>query len=281
MSPEVIEGNYDNKCDVWSCGIILYIMLCGHPPFNGKTESEIFGKISRGVFNFSGKHWNGVSKEAKNLIQKMLSKDVNKRPSAKEAWNDIWIQSRTKGEIEDHPIDIKTLNKLAEFSTNSRLQQATLGYIASNLITSQEISELKNAFVVLDMNGDGHLSLTEISMGYANISLSSSVDFQRILERCDIDQNGMIDYNEFITATLDWNKKLTNDLLESVFKAYDKDKSGTISLDEIKEFLGEDKTNLHPCWDNILRAADSNGDGVIDLDEFKRIIISQFQEDDS
>ena len=70
-------------------------------------------------------------------------------------------------------------------------------------------------------------------------------------------------------------------MLESVFKAYDKDKSGTISLDEIKEFLGEDKTNLHPCWDNILRAADSNGYGVIDLDEFKRIIISQFQEDDS
>ena len=63
-------------------------MLCGHPPFNGKTETEIFSKFTRGVFNFSGKEWSGISKEAKNLIQKMLTKDVAKRLTAEEAWSD-------------------------------------------------------------------------------------------------------------------------------------------------------------------------------------------------
>ena len=88
MAPEAILGNYNCKCDVWSCGIILYIMLCGHPPFNGRTEAEIFTKISRGVFNYSGKDWAGVSKEGKIFIQKLLSKDINKRFTAEEAWND-------------------------------------------------------------------------------------------------------------------------------------------------------------------------------------------------
>ncbi|OMJ68268.1 hypothetical protein SteCoe_34334 [Stentor coeruleus] len=277
VAPEMIEGNINYKCDVWSCGVILYIMLCGNPPFNGNTEEVIFSKITRGVFNFSSKLWTDISKEAKDLIQKMLCKDVEKRLSAVEAWNHPWVQTRAKKLIEDNPINLKALKKLACFRATSRLQQATLQYIASNLTASQQIEELRKAFVSLDKNGDGHLSANELRLGYETISLSSSIKIDEILKNCDSDLNGLIDYNEFITATINWQKDLSHELLENAFKAYDKDKNGTISVNEIKMFLGGDGTELDSVWAKILSDADINGDGVIDLEEFKIIMLSHIE----
>jgi calcium-dependent protein kinase len=271
----VIEGSYDSKCDVWSAGVILYIMLSGKVPFAGQTESEIFKKISRGVFSFSGSQWSNISKEAKEFITRLLSKNIEKRPSAEEAWNDDWIQQRSKGMIEDNLVDEKALKKLAVFRSTSRLQQATLQYIASNLTASQQIEELRKAFVKIDKNGDGHLSPLELKLGYQNITLSSAIGLADILKNCDSDLNGMIDYNEFITATINWQKQLSQQILESAFKAYDRDKNGTISVNEIKMFLGADDGELDQVWMKILSDADTNGDGVIDLEEFKNIMLSE------
>jgi calcium-dependent protein kinase len=201
----------------------------------------------------------------------MLTKDYKKRPSAKEAWEDPWIQSRYKSDIEDSPISISTLDALSSFRTIYKLQQATLSYIAANLTTNAEISELKNAFIVLDSNGDGHLSMAEIKMGYANIKLSNSIDVKEILSRCDIDMNGMVDYSEFITATIDWSQNLTQNILETAFKAYDVDRSGTISITEVREFLGG-YSELEREWAKIIKEIDSNGDGEIDLQEFKQMM---------
>ena len=256
-------------------------MLCGRPPFSGKTEAEIFSKISRGVFNFSGKQWAAISKEAKDLIQKMLTKNLKKRVTAEEAWNDTWIQTRSKGLMTDNEIDSKAMKKLLKFRANSRKQQATLQYIASNLTTSQQIENLRKVFISLDINGDGHLSLLELKQGYEMLTISSSLKLEEIIKRCDSSLNGMIDYNEFITATINWQKHLSQKLLESAFKAYDKDKSGTISVSEIKEFLGGQGSDLDIVWKKILNDADANGDGVIDLEEFKNIMLKQIDSNTS
>jgi calcium-dependent protein kinase len=68
MAPEVLEQNYSNACDLWSCGVILYVMLCGYPPFDGDTEEEIFLAVHNGVFDFNDEVWDHVSDEAKDLI---------------------------------------------------------------------------------------------------------------------------------------------------------------------------------------------------------------------
>lgn len=250
-------------------------MLSGRVPFNGSTEPEIFSKISRGVFNFSGSQWSGISKEGKDFIQKLLTKDTNKRPSAEEAWNDDWVQSRSKNLVSDNVVDDKALNKLAHFRSKSRLQQATLQYIASNLMASQQIEDLRKAFIRIDKNGDGHLSPNELRCGYENIALSSQISLEEILKNCDSDLNGMIDYNEFITATINWHKQLSQKTLENAFRAYDRDKNGTISVEEIKLFLGGDESEMDAMWVKILKDADINGDGVIDLDEFKKIMLDE------
>ena len=211
------------------------------------------------------------------LIEQMLTKDVVKRPSAEEAWSSDWVQNRSKGLVADNEVDSKALKKLSMFRANSRLQQATLQYIASHLTASQQIEDLRKAFVSIDKNGDGHLSVNELASGFDSISLSSSVKIEEILKRCDTDLNGMIDYNEFITATINWHKHLTQGILESAFKAYDKDRSGTISVSEIKQFLGGEGHDQDKVWTKILNEADANGDGVIDLEEFKTLMLSKLE----
>ena len=85
IAPEVLKGEYDEKCDVWSCGVILYILLCGYPPFNGETDDQIFERIKTGKFSYPSPEWDNVSVHAKELIQKMLEFDSKVRISAQEA----------------------------------------------------------------------------------------------------------------------------------------------------------------------------------------------------
>jgi len=82
IAPEVLKQKYDNKCDIWSAGVILFIMLCGYPPFNGKTDDDIYKKIEIGSFEFKPNDWKKVSQEAKDLIKEMLKYDPKDRLTA-------------------------------------------------------------------------------------------------------------------------------------------------------------------------------------------------------
>ena len=125
---------------------------------------------------------------------------------------------------------------------------------------------------------DGHLSAAELQNGYATITMSSAIDVEQILRKCDMDLNGTIDYNEFITATIDWSRHLSDQLLETAFRAYDTDNSGSISFQEIKEFLGADQDKFPQVWKAILKNFDTNGDGFIDFSEFKNMMVANFKE---
>ncbi|CAG9329859.1 unnamed protein product [Blepharisma stoltei] len=269
IAPEVIEGRYDSKCDIWSSGVILYTMLCGNPPFNGTSDKEIMTKISRGVFTFSNQEWTYVSKEAKYLIKKMLTKNPETRPNAEELLKDPWIIERARNKIEDNIINGNTLSNLRSWKANYKLQQAVLAYIASQLITEEETEEIRKAFIAIDENGDGKLSAEELKQGFEKASIGKDINVEEILANCDTDYNGYIDYNEFLTATLDWHKALSDDRLQATFNAIDTDKSGTLSVSEIKNFLGGDQQIENTVWEKIIKDADTNGDGVIDFNEFK------------
>lgn len=105
MSPEMYGKRYDEKCDVWACGIILYILLCGYPPFLGKSDDQIKKKVCTGVFQFDGEDWSTISNEAKEIIRKMLVLDVSRRSSAFDALTDDWIRDKTRTiEVEENQL---------------------------------------------------------------------------------------------------------------------------------------------------------------------------------
>ena len=93
MSPELLKGKYDQACDVWSTGIVAYILLCGYPPFNGDTDPDIFEAIKQASFSFPSQAWGHVSPEAKDFIKCLLRKDPRKRFTAEEALKHPWIRN--------------------------------------------------------------------------------------------------------------------------------------------------------------------------------------------
>ena len=90
ITPEVLHGNYTEKCDLWSIGVMLYIMLCGSPPFNG-SDDQIIHKVKKGNWTFRGQAWATISEEAKDLVTKLMEKNINDRLSAVDALQHPWI----------------------------------------------------------------------------------------------------------------------------------------------------------------------------------------------
>jgi calcium-dependent protein kinase len=205
----------------------------------------------------------------------MLNKDLSQRLSAAEAFAHPWVQNSITKTIKTTQIPIKIIKNLEQFVSTTRLQQATLSFIATNMFSVQEIKELREAFIILDTNGDGHLTQSELQRGFSTLSLSASAELDDILASCDIDMNGMIDYSEFLTGALDWQKHLSEEILENAFRAYDTDHSGSISIREIKQFLGVKDGEPDDIWNEILQEADENGDGEISMDEFKTLMRSR------
>lgn len=116
IAPEVLTGNYTEKCDLWSIGVMLYIMLCGSPPFNGSDE-QIIEKVKRGVWEFRGQIWSSVSPEAKDLVKKLMMKDHEARLTAVDALAHPWIQSQVKTKFNEK-VASKALNSLSSFQVS-------------------------------------------------------------------------------------------------------------------------------------------------------------------
>lgn len=197
MAPEVLKGKYDQKCDIWSSGVICYILLCGYPPFNDRNDQVVIEKIKKGDYDFPKEEWSSVSSEAKDFVQKLLTLDPEKRLSATEALKHPWIMKRRKTENLDNPQSEKALSNLRTFRADRKIQQATWVYLVSYLSTREEKNELLKTFKVLDLNGDGQLSREELIAGYEKImgTKEAEREVDNIMSTVDTNKSGFIDYS--------------------------------------------------------------------------------------
>ena len=281
IAPEVLEGNYDEKCDVWSCGVILYIMLCGYPPFDAENEDEILLKVKEGKFEFPKEEWKNISKEAIDLINKMLTFEPNKRLSALECLSHNWFKkNKDNKNISNKKIAKNVISNMKKFKRDRKLEQATISFIVNQLISKEERKELIKQFQEWDTNGDGVLSRDEIIEGYRKTyGAVDENEIDNIMKSIDLDGNGVIDYNEFLSSAFNRDKIMSKDNLELTFKAFDSDGSGKISADELMHiFMKGDKSgNLNKeIFEQMVKDADENGDGEISFDEFKHIMTKFF-----
>lgn len=274
IAPEVLQNKYNEKCDMWSCGVILYIMLCGVPPFYGETDDEIYAAVKRGVVDYAEPEWDSISEEAKDLINKLLVKNISKRISAKDALMHKWI---SKMKLEDQ-LSPKILNEIVsnikKFSATQKLQQATLAFIVHNLTTKEDTQHLRSCFIQFDENGDGRLTKDEFIKGLSLVldKEEATKEVERIMEIIDFDCNGFIEYEEFLRASLDKKKILTTENVRAVFRIFDKDNSGRISPVELKQVMGQGVEIEENVWKEIISEIDLNGDGEICFYEFDRMM---------
>ena len=158
IAPEVLNKKYNEKCDIWSCGVITYIILSGMPPFNGSTDQDIMKKVKLGKFSFSDPCWSSMSDSCKDFITQLLTLDASKRPSAEEILKHPWLKEMVDSSV-DSSVATGALANLKNFRADQKLKQATYTFIAAQLLTKNEKEHLSKTFKALDKNGDGKLSL--------------------------------------------------------------------------------------------------------------------------
>eukprot|EP01017_Pseudomicrothorax_dubius_P031206 TRINITY_DN395_c0_g1_i1.p1 TRINITY_DN395_c0_g1~~TRINITY_DN395_c0_g1_i1.p1 ORF type:complete len:456 (-),score=148.35 TRINITY_DN395_c0_g1_i1:194-1561(-) len=240
IAPEVLTGNYDETCDIWSCGVILYILLCGYPPFYGDTDGQILDSVKKGSYNFEGEEWATVSEGAKDLIRKMLTK-ADKRPRAEEVLKHPWVTF--VDERERATLPQLNFEHLKKFQSHSQLKKATLTFIASQL-GEPEISHLRKLFERLDFNGDGVLTFDELKTGISKLNEKTEREIQAVLDGIDTDKNHYINYTEFLAAAIESTIYLKEDKLKQAFSIFDRDNDGKISVRDLQEVLSSKNVSL-------------------------------------
>ncbi|GLT96310.1 hypothetical protein SLE2022_139430 [Rubroshorea leprosula] len=265
VAPEVLRKHYGPECDVWSAGVIIYILLCGVPPFWDETEQGIFEQVLKGELDFVSEPWPSISDDAKDLVRRMLVRDPKKRLTAHEVLCHPWVQ--VDGLAPDRPLDSAVLSRLKQFSAMNRLKRIAIRVIAETL-SEEEIAGLKQMFKMIDVDNSGHITLEELKNGMERVGANlKDSEIIHLMEAADVDNSGTIDYSEFIAAMLHLNKIQKEDHLYAAFSYFDKDGSGYITQDELQQacqhFSLED---IH--LEEIIREVDQDNDGRIDYSEF-------------
>ena len=269
MAPEVIKGQYNEKCDIWACGIILYIMLCGKPPFFSENEEKLKKKICSMEFNFDYPEFEKISDDAKNLIKKILVKAEN-RPSASEVLNDIWIKENAP-HASGESVSVNW-GQIKDYTKLNLVQKSIINFTAFHL-TANETKQFVEMFKSLDENSDGVLTKEEIQKGVDACKLGNKItkeNIDNIFDSMDVDKNGLINYTEFISALIDYEKYVQKEQLMECFKGYDADASGKISFKEFCEMIKPQSEEERKELEDLYKQFDADGDGEIDLSEFMR-----------
>ncbi|XP_049379209.1 calcium-dependent protein kinase 1-like [Solanum stenotomum] len=265
VAPEVLRKRYGPEADVWSAGVIIYILLSGVPPFWAENEQGIFEQVLHGDLDFTSDPWPSISEDAKDLMRRMLIRDPRKRLTAHEVLCHPWVQ--VDGVAPDKPLDSAVLSRMKQFSAMNKLKKMALRVIAESL-SEEEIAGLKEMFRMIDTDNSGQITFEELKDGLkrfgSNLKESEIYD---LMQAADVDNSGTIDYGEFIAATLHLNKIERDDHLFAAFSYFDKDGSGYITADELQhacEEFGIGDVRM----EEMIREADQDNDGRIDYNEF-------------
>lgn len=269
MAPEVFMKNYNEKVDMWSSGVLLYVLLSGNSPFGGSTEELVKLNISRGKYDLESSVWKEVSDPAKDLIRKMLTLDPEARISAKAALEHPWIH---KSNI-DQGILYNTLMRVKDFSSKNKFQEVIYSYILSHIIPHEHIKTLKLIFQHLDYNSDGKLSKSEILYTLNGImELDTAAEtVEVIFNNGDSDKNGYLEYTEFLRAAIDKGNLLSDDNILKTFQAIDSSGDGIVTYSEFEASFG---VEISPSiLEELLQMVDPEKTGRIGFEQFRDFLV--------
>ncbi|KAK3269875.1 Calcium-dependent protein kinase 25 [Cymbomonas tetramitiformis] len=265
VAPEVLKQNYGREVDLWSAGVLLYIMLSGYGPFGGTDENQLFASVLAGTFDLSSEPWPDISDSAKDLLSRLLVVNPKERLTAVQALEHPWVANAASNS--DHPLDDSVIMRLKKFGAMNEFMKAGRAVISKKLVPF-ELEGLKQLFAIFDVSKNGRITLAQLQLGLKKLGFDLLHDqVEDILNGIDVSNDHTIDYNEFVSAMLPASLVHSHDKVWEAFRAFDEDSDGFITFEEIENVLakqGVSKVDI----EKIVKEVDENGDGVINFDEF-------------
>jgi calcium-dependent protein kinase len=268
VAPEVLRGEYDQKCDVWSIGAICYIMLCGIPPFMGNNNNEIFQMILNGELKFDENKWKNISVEAVDFINQCLNKNPEKRFSAPMALKHNWFKDVKEEVHSSIKLCKDILNNLKNYSVKWKLKKLVMKLFLVNFLTTNEMKKLRQSFQAIDFNNEGVITNKQFEIATQNAGVKLTEEEIKLIFK-NSDENGKINYSEFLIGSLNEKSFLDKDKLSLAFKYFDVDENNYIDCNDLKNVLlrsGKEIMNTEEL-ENIIQEVSQNK-GKINFTEF-------------
>ena len=278
IAPEVLKQNYNEKCDTWSVGVILYMFLTGRAPFDGKTQDEIINSIRKKNYDENNPKLLQRSPEVRDLISNLLNKKLESRFSAKEALNHEWFKKfngrKLFGNFSQEEIE-PFINNLFNYSFNSKIQQFVIAFLVHNLPTTEKFTNILKLYRYFNELGDCKLTKEELIKGLSMFRKKEEVvqKVDTLFSLLDGDNNGFIEYEEFLRACVDKKEILTENNLKYAFKFLDHNESGKLNVQKIiYAFMNQKNKMFEIAISKDISDVDGDGDGEINFSEFKKLM---------
>lgn len=190
---------------------------------------------------------------------------AEERFTASQVLEHKWLRFYTDKPNSEEIILNLNMSNLVNYANSEKFKKAVRSFIATRT-KEDEIQHLKEIFSALDLNNDGYLTLEELKIGCSKIS-QLEIDIEELFKLIDTDKSGVINYTEFLAATIEQQIYLKEDKLLQAFRVFDQDKSGKISAKEVAKIIKTEDDELEKLEEEI-KKFDLNGDGEIDYYEF-------------
>ena len=271
IAPETIRGEYDEKCDVWSIGVILYYILSGKFPFTGNSKNmEIFEKIQKVEPLYNKNIFNGISPNAIDFIKKCLIKNPNERFNAKECLSHPWLEPIFKHIHSEVFLKDNLILNFSSYHKCPQLKKLILKYLISTM-GHTELGPYKSAFYAFDFKNQGIVTKKDIKkiFNLYNVDISDA-QIKNIMSICDDPSKSFLTYSEFICCCINIGEFLTPEKLINTFLFFDMDNNLLIDSNDLKNTLlrcGRDVIN-HKEIEKILLEATKESDNKININQF-------------
>ena len=282
VAPEVLKGNYNEKCDVWSIGAMTYLLLCGQYPFNGNSDKEIFDNILNSKVNFNSPRWNKISDNAKSFVKLCLKKNPDKRPSAIKALDHPWFINVLNETHRVQNLRADILLNIKNFKIKEKFKQMIMKYLL-NSMDEEELKIYKSAFFAIDFFHNGCVEQPELKKAFElkHIPITNE-EINHLYTILDQNLKGAIDYTEFLMAGVNQKNLFTTEKLTKAFNYFDINKSGFIENSDLYDSflrMGRECINTNDINSfiyEVLKDVDNNKNLDKNLDIFTKVSYDDF-----
>jgi calcium-dependent protein kinase len=265
VAPEVLDKSYTSQCDMWSLGVIAFILLGGYMPFAGNESSQM-KNIASGTYKMRPDRWGTISSEAKNFVQSLLEVKPEKRLTAQMALNHPFITRSC--ENDDEYVAIKPCcQALVQFSHASKFRRCCMEMMAWSL-PNEDRAKVRDCFLSLDENHQGTITLGELKHALKDkLHMADDHEILQVFQALDYNHDQEIHYSDFLAAMVDAYRIDVNDeVLSDAFRRFDADNSGYITAENLRDVLGSKVEGERV--ESFIEEADSDFDGKLSFAEF-------------